>query len=110
MKITYNVKSNNNESESNILKFKVKSAPVELLSKSSEKILKEQLSAPSYLHSLRENLAPPFKRPVKEVKPCLLIGTIVTEADVIEIIAAENTDPNKGLDKHLGLTRWSRGI
>ncbi|XP_046961937.1 uncharacterized protein LOC124531403 [Vanessa cardui] len=102
MKTVYNDKSNINESESNMIKLKVRSAPIQLSSDPSEKLLKEHFSAPSYLQSLKENLAPPFKIPVKEEKPRLLIGTIVTEIDVIAMIAAENTDPSKGLDKYLG--------
>lgn len=53
--------------------------------------LKEQASAPSYFHSLKENEAPPFKRPGKEAKPRLLIGTLITEDDVVEIVAAMDT-------------------
>lgn len=53
--------------------------------------LKEQASAPSYFHSLKENEAPSFKRPGKEAKPRLLIGTLITEDDVVEIVAAMGT-------------------
>ncbi|CAH0726346.1 unnamed protein product, partial [Brenthis ino] len=87
------------ENNSNIEQMKAKSAPIASLLKSSTEILKTQISAPSYFHSLKENEAPPFRKPEKERIPHLLIGTIVTEEDVVEMIAAYS---DYGLNKHIG--------
>ncbi|CAK1549582.1 unnamed protein product [Leptosia nina] len=81
-------------------KIKAASAPIFLLPSTSEAAkLTIQISAPSYLHSLKENKAPPFRRPVHEAQPKLLIETLVTENDCIEIIAQAT---GESLKKALG--------
>ncbi|CAH2105077.1 unnamed protein product [Euphydryas editha] len=101
MKTVSDAKSSNDDTGSNIDQVVIKSASIGLPLTTSENLLKVQISAPSYLHSLKENQAPPFKKPEKEEKPHLLIGTIVAENDVIEMILAD-TDADKSLEKHLG--------
>lgn len=88
------------ENKSNIEQMKAKSAPIASLLKSSTELLKTQISAPSYFHSLKENEAPPFRKPEKERRPHLLIGTIITEEDVVDMIVAADSD--NGLKKHIG--------
>lgn len=84
------------DTESISEKIKATSAPIFPLPSSSEAAkLCVQISAPSYLHSLKKNEAPPFIRPVHESKPKLLIGTLVTENDCIEIIARATGDSLK---------------
>lgn len=78
---------------------KVVSMPIEAL-QSKEK-LKEQKSAPSYLHSLTDNDAPSFRKPGKEPRPAILTGSIVTEEDVVNMIANHESDPENGLKKYL---------
>ncbi|CAG4972691.1 unnamed protein product [Colias eurytheme] len=73
-------------------KIKAASAPIIPAVTSGDTKLTIQISAPSYLHSLKENEAPPFRKPEHEARPKLLIGTIVSESDVIEIIARANSD------------------
>lgn len=68
---------------------------------SEEVQVKTQTSAPSYFFSLKENDAPPFRKPGKEAWPHILIGTIMNEADVIEMIAAADSEIN-GLRKFIG--------
>lgn len=78
---------------------KVVSMPIETL-QSTEK-LKEQTSAPFYLHSLTDNDAPSFKKPGKEPQPSVLTRTIVTEEDVVNMIANQESEPVNGLKKYL---------
>lgn len=74
-------------------KIKAASAPIyPAPSSSAEAKLTVQISAPSYLHSLKENEAPPFKKPEREARPKLLLGTIVSESDIIEIMALASED------------------
>ncbi|CAK1603582.1 unnamed protein product [Parnassius mnemosyne] len=67
-----------------------------------EEKLKTQKSAPSYFHSLKENEAPPFKRLQKDEKPHLLVGELVTEEDVVRMIAVADTETNMNFRKYLG--------
>lgn len=64
--------------------------------------IQKQISAPSYLCSLKENEAPPFKIPVKEPRHKLLAGTarIMTEQEAVEMIAASKEEG--GIRKYLG--------
>ncbi|XP_045459241.1 uncharacterized protein LOC123669694 [Melitaea cinxia] len=101
MKSISDIRCSDHDDDSNKVRVITKSASIGLPLTTSEKLLTVQISAPSYLHSLKENQAPPFKKPGKEEKPRLLIGTIVTENDVIEMIVAD-TDDEKDLEKHLG--------
>lgn len=78
---------------------KVVSMPIEHLQ--SKEQLKEQKSAPSYLNSLTENDAPSFRKPGKEPRPAILTGSIVTEEDVVNMIATHESDPENGLKKYL---------
>ncbi|OWR40703.1 hypothetical protein KGM_201871 [Danaus plexippus plexippus] len=98
----YDSKISVDTTSSNRIHIKSKSAPTTVLTKADEDGLKHQTSAPSYLHSLKDNLAPPFLKPEKQAKPHLLLGTIVTEDDLVEIIAASDSDPIDGLRKTLG--------
>lgn len=102
MECISDVRCSDRDNDSNKVQVITKSASIGLPLTTSEKLLTVQISAPSYLYSLKENQAPPFKKPGKEEKPRLLIGTIVTENDVIEMILAD-TDDEKDLEKHLGL-------
>ncbi|XP_053605573.1 uncharacterized protein LOC128672447 [Plodia interpunctella] len=79
------------------------SAPVSVV-RSVQSPLKQQISAPSYFHSLKENDAPPFKYPEPEPIPKLLIGIgqLLSEADAIAMIAARDEDKALGLTKFLG--------
>lgn len=81
----------------NPIRDKAKSAPIDTLP--SDEQLKVQISAPSYFHSLKENQAPPFRKPEKERRPCLLLDNLVTENDVVEIVAA--ADDEDQLKKYL---------
>lgn len=83
------------------LKAKAASAPA-FPKLSEEALLKTQLSAPSYLFSLRENNAPPFRKPENEPVPHLLIGTIMNEDEAVGMIAAAGADKQNGLKKFLG--------
>ncbi|XP_026737861.1 uncharacterized protein LOC113501067 [Trichoplusia ni] len=83
------------------VKIKAASAPV-IPILSEDALIKTQISAPSYLHSLKENDAPPFKKPGVEPKPHLLIGSIMTEDDVVAMIAASDADTIHGLSKFIG--------
>lgn len=83
------------------VKIKAASAPV-IPILSEDALIKTQISAPSYLHSLKENDAPPFKKPGVEPKPHLLIGSIMTEDDVVAMIAASDADAIHGLSKFIG--------
>ncbi|CAG5048218.1 unnamed protein product, partial [Parnassius apollo] len=67
-----------------------------------EEKLKTQKSAPSYFHSLRENEAPPFKRPEKDEKPHVMAGELVTEKDVVRMIAIADAETNMDFRKYLG--------
>lgn len=78
---------------------KVVSMPVEALQ--SKQKLKEKKSAPSYLNSLADNDGPSFRKPGKEPRPAILTGSIVTEEDVVNMIAAHESDPENGLKKYL---------
>lgn len=82
-----------------------KSAPVgikliNLDDQRSKSELKQQVSAPSYLNSLKDNDAPPFKKPGKEAKPKLLIGTFMNKDEAIEMINA--AEENGDVKKYLG--------
>ncbi|XP_034826651.1 uncharacterized protein [Maniola hyperantus] len=80
----------------------IKGASVPIVQVVSGAPLKEQVSAPCYLHSLAENEAPPFRKPGKEPKPQLLIGTLITEDDVLEMIAATDIhNANDGFRKKI---------
>ncbi|XP_063358747.1 uncharacterized protein LOC134648195 [Cydia amplana] len=65
------------------------SAPL-IRDKVSEVRVKQQVSAPSYFVSLSGNAAPPFRSPGKEARPRILIGTIMSERDAVEMVAAAN--------------------
>lgn len=69
---------------------KAKSAPIDTLP--SEELLTVQISAPSYFHSLKENQAPPFRKPEKARRPCLLLDNLVTEEEVVVMVAAAVTE------------------
>ncbi|XP_045761636.1 uncharacterized protein LOC123864918 [Maniola jurtina] len=80
----------------------IKAASIPVIQVVSGAPLKEQLSAPFYFHSLKENEAPPFRKPGKEAKPRLLIGTLITEDDVVEMIAATDVhNANLGFRKKI---------
>lgn len=64
--------------------------------------LTTQISAPSYLFSLKCSEAPPFRKPEKEARPKILVDTIMTESEAVEMIAAADFNPNFGLKKFLG--------
>ncbi|CAH0603527.1 unnamed protein product [Chrysodeixis includens] len=88
-------------SEDEGAKIKAASAPViPIISEGA--LIKTQISAPSYLQSLKENDAPPFKKPGTEPKPHLLINTILTEDDIVAMIAAVDADKIQGLRKFIG--------
>lgn len=84
------------------IEIKAASAPAIPGTPSDEKLIKPQISAPSYLNSLRENDDPPFRKPDNEPKPCIIIGTIMREADAVAMIAAGEADKANGLKKFLG--------
>ncbi|KAJ8726042.1 hypothetical protein PYW07_000740 [Mythimna separata] len=88
------------------IKLKAASAPVNFMvipeTPSEEVVIKPQLSAPSYLNSLRENDEPPFRKPPKEPRPCIITRTIMNEAEAVAMIAALETDGEQGLRKFLG--------
>ncbi|RVE50354.1 hypothetical protein evm_005020 [Chilo suppressalis] len=93
-------KSNSASSSESRAEIKAVSAPVIPLN-NEEVNVKVQISAPSYLHSLKENDAPPFKKPEKEAKPHLLMSTIMNEDEAVETIAAASAD-GEGLKRYLG--------
>lgn len=66
--------------------------------------LKKQISAPSYLLSLKVNEAPPFKKPEKETSPKLLLkaDAIMTDEEAVEMVAAFDSDRENGLNKFFG--------
>lgn len=78
---------------------KVVSMPIE--PSQSKEVLTEQKSAPCYFHSLADYDAPSFRQPGKEPRPAVLTGTIVTDEDVVNMIAAHESDPENGLKKYL---------
>ncbi|XP_063839295.1 uncharacterized protein LOC135088375 [Ostrinia nubilalis] len=100
MEPTLDSKTSTESSKMDPVQIKAASAPIVPL-KSEETKLKVQLSAPSYLNSLRENDAPPFRRPGREARPRLLIGTIMNEEEAIEMIAAADSDKENGLRRFL---------
>lgn len=65
--------------------------------------LKPQTSAPCYFHSLSINEALPFKRPYDEKKPHILIGLLVTEEDVIRMIAVADAETDLEFKRYLGM-------
>ncbi|XP_023942982.2 uncharacterized protein LOC112049357 [Bicyclus anynana] len=69
-----------------------KAASVPRMQRQSEVVLNEPPSAPFYFHSLKENEAPPFRKPGKEPILRLLIDTLIKEDDVIEMVAAMDID------------------
>lgn len=82
--------------------MKAASAPICLSEvPNNETQLTTQVSAPSYLFSLKENESPPFKKPGKEAKPILLIGTIMNEQEAIQMVAAADANKENGLKKWL---------
>lgn len=83
------------------LKIKAASAPIVPIT--SEAALKQQTSAPSYFHSLKENDAPPFLLPGLESYPMLMIREIFNEEDIVEMIANADADKEHGLKKFLGI-------
>ncbi|XP_050685336.1 uncharacterized protein LOC126979820 [Leptidea sinapis] len=91
--------SNSSVTQGSCNRIKAASAPVLPPKIVSSTNLKEQISAPSYFHSLKENEAPPFEIPQRPNRPQILIGTIVTEKDIIGIISIALYD---GLNKALG--------
>jgi hypothetical protein len=98
------VLDSNTSPESSIsqgIHIKAASVPVAAL-KPNEKMVKVQISAPSYLNSLKENDAPPFKKPDRETRPRLLIGTIMNEEEVVEMVAATVDDGENGGKLFLG--------
>lgn len=84
--------------------MKATSAPIYPLPKPEEAQLKVQISAPSYLFSLKENETPPFVKPGREARPKLLIGTIMEEDDVVAMIAAADIDKIGGLRRFTGIS------
>ncbi|KAL0848830.1 hypothetical protein ABMA28_013251 [Loxostege sticticalis] len=92
-------KTSTESSKIDPVRMKAASAPIVPLK--SEDKLKVQISAPSYLNSLKENDAPPFVRPGREARPHLLIGTFMNEDEAIEMIAALDADRELGLGKFL---------
>ncbi|KPI98499.1 PREDICTED: uncharacterized protein LOC106127597 [Papilio xuthus] len=67
----------------------------------SETKLKPQISAPSYFHSLSENEAPPFMMPEEEDSPHILIDMLVTEDDVVRMIAVSQMESKSTFKKYL---------
>ncbi|KAJ8729725.1 hypothetical protein PYW08_001306 [Mythimna loreyi] len=67
-----------------------------------ERVVKPQISAPSYLNSLRENDDPPFRKPPKEPRPCIITGTIMNETEAVAMIAAAEAGGENGLKSFLG--------
>ncbi|CAH0700892.1 unnamed protein product [Spodoptera exigua] len=86
-----------------LTKMKVVSAP-ELPNPEDEEeaSFRPQLSAPSYLHHLRENESPPFSKPELEPRPHILTGTIMNEEEAVAMIAAADADKENGLKKFIG--------
>ncbi|XP_059047657.1 uncharacterized protein LOC131843077 [Achroia grisella] len=88
---------------SGISKIHIKAASTPIINlKDGEAPLKPHTSAPSYFQSLKENDAPPFVKPGREARPQLLINTVMSEAEAVEMIAAADADRYKGLKKYLG--------
>ncbi|XP_047987454.1 uncharacterized protein LOC125227237 isoform X1 [Leguminivora glycinivorella] len=77
------------------------SAPLIPAKVSSEVRVKQQVSAPSYFASLSENAAPPFRTPGKKTQPRILIGSIMSEREAVEMVAAAGAG-----DVPLGLWRY----
>ncbi|XP_052757815.1 pre-mRNA-splicing factor CWC22 homolog [Galleria mellonella] len=94
-------KTNTKGSKGSNTAIKAASAPIVHL-KHEEVPVKPQISAPSYFHSLKENDAPPFVKPEQELRPKLLIGTVMSEVEAVEMISAADADRYKGLQKYLG--------
>ncbi|XP_050550676.1 uncharacterized protein LOC118273285 [Spodoptera frugiperda] len=90
-------------SAEDLKKMKALSAPeFPNSSDEDEASLKPQLSAPSYLHHLRENESPPFLKPQTEPRPHILVGTIMNEDEAVAMIAAADADKENGLKKFIG--------
>lgn len=85
------------------VKVDAKAASAPIVPLSPETKVKTKISAPSYLFSLKENDAPPFRKPGKEDRPHLVIGTIMNDEEAIAMIAACDEDPVNGLIKFLGM-------
>ena len=85
-----------------LTKIKAKSAPVVPQTPSEEAEVREQISAPAYLNCLRENDEPPFRKPDKEPRPCIITGTIMNEAEAVAMVEAAEIDGERGLGKFLG--------
>ncbi|KAJ0181562.1 hypothetical protein K1T71_002284 [Dendrolimus kikuchii] len=96
--------SSTEETESSqSMQIKAASAPIVPIPKPEEgEKLKTQISAPSYLFSLKENDAPPFRKPCKEARPEILVGTIMSENEAVAMIAFSDGDKNNGLRQFLG--------
>lgn len=69
---------------------------------SEDKLIKPQISAPSYLNSLRVDNDPPFGKPLNEPRPCIITGTIMNEAEAVAMIEAHEADKENGLRRFLG--------
>ncbi|XP_063375819.1 uncharacterized protein LOC134663385 [Cydia fagiglandana] len=76
------------------------SAPLIRVQVLSEVRVKQQESAPSYFESLSRSAAPPFRRPGKEMRPRIMLGTIMTEREAIEMVMA-TADAPLGLWKYI---------
>ncbi|XP_068621578.1 uncharacterized protein [Battus philenor] len=63
--------------------------------------VKPQTSAPFYFFSLSENEAPPFRSPDKEDRPHILVDLVVTEDDVVRMIAVADTESDAAFLKYL---------
>lgn len=94
--------SNSSSDASKMHPVQIKAASAPIVPLKPDESLKVQISAPSYLNSLRENDAPPFKKPEREPRPHLLLGTIMNEEEAIEMIAAHDADKEMGLKRFLG--------
>lgn len=77
-----------------------KSAPIKTLSDMI--IIKKQVSAPSYLFSLRENQAPPFRKAGKQPRPMVLVGAILSDDDIWAMISATAARGEAELKSYLG--------
>ncbi|XP_011549896.3 uncharacterized protein LOC105381794 isoform X1 [Plutella xylostella] len=83
-----------------------KSAPIKTLS--DVIIIKKQVSAPSYLFSLRENQAPPFRKAGKQPRPMVLVGAILSDDDIFTMISAAKGEAE--LKSYLGNLVVQKGI
>ncbi|XP_047041480.1 uncharacterized protein LOC124645674 [Helicoverpa zea] len=82
--------------------FKIKAASAPAIPKFSEDgMVKPQLSAPSYLNYMKQNETPPFRKPVMEPSPHIIIGMIMNEVEAVAMIAAGDADKENGLRKFL---------